>query len=48
MKSINYVEKDYDTIDDLTRGDFYCNYRKKSKVISYLKETSVSLGSIII
>ena len=38
-------EKDYDTIDDLARGDFYCNYRKKSKVISFLLEFVIGFGS---
>ena len=24
--------KGYDTVDDLSKGDFYCNYRKKIKI----------------
>ena len=37
-------EKDYDTIDDLTKGDFYCNYRKKSKVMAFLLEFVIGFG----
>ena len=37
--------KGYDTIDDLSRGDFYCNYRKKSKLIAFLLEFVLGFGS---
>ena len=35
----------YDTIDDLSRGDFYCNYKKKSKLIAFLLEFVLGFGS---
>ena len=37
--------KGYDTIDDLSRGDFYCNYRKKSKLIAFLLEFVLGFGA---
>ena len=37
--------KGYDTIDDLSKGDFYCNYRKKSKLIAFLLEFVLGFGS---
>ena len=37
--------KGYDTIDDLSRGDFYCNYKKKSKLIAFLLEFVLGFGS---
>ena len=35
----------YETIDDLTLGDFYCNYRKKSKLFAFLLEFVLGFGS---
>ena len=35
----------YDTVDDLSKGDFYCNYRKKSKLITFLLEFVLGFGS---
>ena len=35
----------FDTVNDLSKGDFYCNYRKKSKLISYLLEFVLGFGS---
>ena len=37
--------KGYDTVDDLSKGDFYCNYRKKSKLITYLLEFILGFGA---
>ena len=37
--------KGYDTIDDLSRGDFYCNYKKRSKLITFLLEFVLGFGS---
>ena len=37
--------KGYDTVDDLSRGDFYCNYKKKSKVTAFLLEFILGFGS---
>ena len=37
--------KGYDTIDDLSRGDFYCNYKKKSKLMAFLLEFVLGFGS---
>jgi len=37
--------KGYDTIDDLSLGDFYCNYRKKSKLIAFLLEFVIGFGA---
>ena len=37
--------KGYDTIDDLSRGDFYCNYKKKSKLITFLLEFVLGFGA---
>ena len=37
--------KGYDTIDDLSRGDFYCNYKKRSKLIAFLLEFVLGFGS---
>ena len=37
--------KGYDTVDDLSKGDFYCNYRKKSKLIAFLLEFVISFGT---
>ena len=37
--------KDYETVDALTLGDFYCNYRKKSKLIAFLLEFILGFGS---
>ena len=35
----------YDTVDDLSKGDFYCNYKKKSKLITFLLEFVIGYGS---
>ena len=35
----------YDTIDDLSRGDFYCNYKKKSRLVAFLLEFILGFGS---
>ena len=35
----------YDTIDDLSKGDFYCNYKKKSKLITFLLEFVLGFGA---
>ena len=37
--------KGYDTIDDLSRGDFYCNYKKRSKLITFLLEFVLGFGA---
>ena len=37
--------KGYDTIDDLSRGDFYCNYKKRSKLMAFLLEFVLGFGS---
>ena len=37
--------KGYDTVDDLSRGDFYCNYKKRSKLIAFLLEFVLGFGS---
>ena len=37
--------KGYDTIDDLSKGDFYCNYKKKSKLITFLLEFVLGFGA---
>ena len=37
--------KGYDTVDDLKRGDFYCNYRRKSKLIAFLLEFILGFGA---
>ena len=37
--------KGYDTVDDLSKGDFYCNYRKKSKLITFLLEFVLGFGA---
>ena len=37
--------KGYDTIDDLSKGDFYCNYKKKSKLIAFLLEFVLGFGA---
>ena len=37
--------KGYDTIDDISKGDFYCNYRKKSKLIAFLLEFVLGFGT---
>ena len=38
-------KKGYDTVDDLSKGDFYCNYRKKSKLIAFLLEFVLGFGA---
>lgn len=38
-------EKGYSTIDSAKHGDFYCNYKKKSQLISFLLEFIVSFGA---
>ena len=35
----------YDTIDDLSKGDFYCNYKRKSKLFAFLLEFVLGFGS---
>ena len=37
--------KGYDSVDDLSLGDFYCNYKKKSKLIAFLLEFVLGFGS---
>ena len=37
--------KGYETVDDLVLGDFYCNYKKKSKLIAFLLEFVLGFGS---
>ena len=37
--------KGYDTVDDLSKGDFYCNYKKKSKLYTFLLEFVLGFGS---
>ena len=37
--------KGYDTVDDLSKGDFYCNYRKKAKLIAFLLEFVLGFGA---
>lgn len=37
--------KGYDTIDDTSKGDFYCNYKRKSKVIAFILEFVLGFGS---
>ena len=37
--------KGYDTVDDLSLGDFYCNYKQKSKLIAFLLEFVLGFGS---
>ena len=38
-------KKGFDTVDDLSKGDFYCNYRRKSKLIAFLLEFVLGYGS---
>ena len=37
--------KGYETVDDLSKGDFYCNYRRKSKLIAFLLEFVLGYGA---
>ena len=37
--------KGYDSVDNLSLGDFYCNYKKKSKLIAFLLEFILGFGS---
>ena len=37
--------KGYETVDNLALGDFYCNYRKKSKLIAFLLEFVLGFGA---
>ena len=37
--------KGFDTVDDLSKGDFYCNYQKKSKLITFLLEFVLGFGA---
>ena len=37
--------KGYDTVDDLSLGDFYCNYKKRSKLMAFLLEFVLGFGS---
>ena len=37
--------KGYDSVDNLSLGDFYCNYKKKSKLIAFLLEFVLGFGA---
>ena len=37
--------KGFYTVDDLSKGDFYCNYQRKSKLITFLLEFVLGFGA---